>query len=1136
VQNSDTIGSITDAGTIDIASDVTLTVGNNTTATTFSGTIIGNGGFTKIGSATLTLSGANTFRGDLQISAGTLTLADNDTNILPDRGNIILDNTAGVVLNINGKAETIGNLSGGGANGGNITLGDGTLTLNTRTNSTYGGIISGTGALVKNGVAAQTLSGQSTYQGGTTINAGQLKSNTDNAILSTGALTLTSTAEFIVNSGVSQTIGNLTSSSTNSNINLIGTGALTVTQTSNTTYAGVIEGRGTLTKAGAAVLTLSNNNTYIGNTTVSAGTLKITGTLSNLNNVIVNGGTYDVSANDTVKSIAGSGGIIDIADGITLIENSRVNKTYQGAISGSGTLSKAGAGALTLSGTNSVSNISISAGQLKVSGTLSDSAAITVGTGASYIVQNSDTIGSIADAGTIDIASDVTLTVGNNTTATTFSGTIIGNGGFTKIGSATLTLSGANTFRGDLQISAGTLTLADNDTNILPDRGNIILDNTAGVVLNINGKAETIGNLSEGGANGGNITLGDGTLTLNTRTNSTYGGIISGTGALVKNGVAAQTLSGQSTYQGGTTINAGQLKSNTDNAILSTGALTLTSTAEFIVNSGVSQTIGNLTSSSTNSNINLIGTGALTVTQTSNTTYAGVIEGRGTLTKAGAAVLTLSNNNTYIGNTTVSAGTLKITGTLSNLNNVIVNGGTYDVSANDTVKSIAGSGGIIDIADGITLIENSRVNKTYQGAISGSGTLSKAGAGALTLSGTNSVSNISISAGQLKVSGTLSDSAAITVGTGASYIVQNSDTIGSIADAGTIDIASDVTLTVGNNTTATTFSGTIIGNGGFTKIGSATLTLSGANTFRGDLQISAGTLTLADNDTNILPDRGNIILDNTAGVVLNINGKAETIGNLSGGGANGGNITLGDGTLTLNTRTNSTYGGIISGTGALVKNGVAAQTLSGQSTYQGGTTINAGQLKSNTDNAILSTGALTLTSTAEFIVNSGVSQTIGNLTSSSTNSLIFMVPTSTLTVTQTSNGTYEGKLNGLGSFVKEGSATLILTNSNTNRGSTSINNGVLELGNNSSIGAVTIANIVGATLDIDGGTITTRTFSSAENSIIDFGVNGQLIIYQDSENNFEGTLNGQGTLTKRGNSDLTRLGSTIKAGNSTINN
>ena len=438
----------------------------------------------------------------------------------------------------------------------------------------------------------------------------------------------------------------------------------------------------------------------------------------------------------------------------------------------------------------------------------------------------------------------------------------------------------------------------------------------------------------------------------------------------------------------------------------------------------------------------------------------------------------------------------------------------------------------------MTLTENSRLNKTYAGVVAGSGTLSKAGAGALTLSGTNTVANVSISGGQVKVSGTLSDSAAVTVGTGSSYLVQANDTIGSITGAGTINIASDVTLSAGNDSNATTFSGVISGRGSFTKIGAATLTLSGANTYRGALTISEGTLTLADNATNILPDTSNVVLANTAGAILNINGKsAETIGTLSGGGATGGNITLGDGNLTLNTRTNATYGGVISGSGSLTKNGIAAQTLEGQSTYTGGTTINAGQLKSGVDNAILTTGAVTFGSgSAKFVVKSGISQTIGNLTSSSTDSDIFMVATSTLTVTQSSNGTYAGTLNGDGSFVKEGSASLILTNANTNKGSTTINNGVLELGNNSSIGVVTIANIAGTTLDIDGNTVTTRTISGGANSIIDLGSSGQLIFYQNSDSDFNGTFNGQGTLTKRGNSDLRRLGSSIKAGNSSINN
>jgi fibronectin-binding autotransporter adhesin len=106
----------------------------------------GAGSFEKVGAAILTLSGVNIYTGTTTITAGTLTLADNDVNILPDRSAIILANTAGAILNINGKsAETIGTLSGGGANGGNITLGDGNLTINNRANTTYSGVISGSG-------------------------------------------------------------------------------------------------------------------------------------------------------------------------------------------------------------------------------------------------------------------------------------------------------------------------------------------------------------------------------------------------------------------------------------------------------------------------------------------------------------------------------------------------------------------------------------------------------------------------------------------------------------------------------------------------------------------------------------------------------------------------------------------------------------------------------------------------------------------------------------------------------------------------------------------------------------------------------------------------------------------------------
>ena len=90
-----------------------------------------------------------------------------------------------------------------------------------------------------------------------------------------------------------------------------------------------------------------------------------------------------------------------------------------------------------------------------------------------------------------------------------------------------------------------------------------------------------------------------------------------------------------------------------------------------------------------------------------------------------------------------------------------------------------------------------------------------------------------------------------------------------------------------------------------------------------------------------------------------------------------------------------------------------------------------------------------------------------------------------------------------GTFVKEGSSTLILTKANTNKGLTRVNNGKLELGNNSNIGAVTVANIAGASLDIDGGTATIRSLNGGDNSDIDFGTDGTLIVYQNANGDFE---------------------------------
>ena len=64
---------------------------------------------------------------------------------------------------------------------------------------------------------------------------------------------------------------------------------------------------------------LSGANTYTGLTTISAGTLQVTGTLSD-SAVINNQGTYDVDNSDTITRVydSSSSSKIELASGVTL--------------------------------------------------------------------------------------------------------------------------------------------------------------------------------------------------------------------------------------------------------------------------------------------------------------------------------------------------------------------------------------------------------------------------------------------------------------------------------------------------------------------------------------------------------------------------------------------------------------------------------------------------------------------------------------------------------------------------------------------------------------------------------------------------------------------------------------------------
>ncbi len=861
----------------------------------------GNLKLVKAGEGVMSItSGANSINAGIAINAGTLELAGSGSLNAGSYSSAIAINNAGI-FRLSGAGQTLS---------GNIT---------------------GTGSLEKiNGSGALTLSGNSTYNGTTTVGDG---AGTDDSLLFAGSTTgFSSSSAFTVNSDAvvllnnfSNEIGSLAGAGIVRNANS-GTTAATLTtggDDTSTIFSGIIQngagGALSLTKTGSGTQTMTGISNYTGATTIDAGTLQLgdgatTGSLT---------GTTSISNN----------GNLTINRSNAFDQTTDLNAQL---ITGTGSFTQAGSGTTSLTGAN----------------TYSGATTITAGT-----LQLGD--GSDGNDGTIagaSIVNNANLTY-NRFGTTSYGGVISGSGSVAKEGAGTQTFTGANTYTGTTTITAGTLQLGDGGaTGSLSTTSAISIASGATFAIN---QSDT-------------VTQGTDFSTA----------AISGDGGFTQSGNGTTTLNAANTYTGTTFIDGGTLVAEGDDVAATSGALGNGGNIDFgggtlQYATGVTQDYSSRIANSASAI--KVDTNGETVLW--NATLA--TTNTGGLTKEGSGLFRIVATSNYDGATTINGGTLQIrnvTGTQGwrpgaiNINNGSTlqftgtdqtilqgtgdnitfdsNGGGSMVMSKNTIwrsahivttggaqntvsgtyfngqGAVAGNRVIYDVADGtdaggIDLLVSSEHRNV--------GGITKNGAGTLALSnGTNSMNGgtVIINAGTLEV--------------GAAGRLQS----GSYADAITMN-GDAATIFRYNSSQAQTLSGVISGVGSLEKDNSSTLTLSGDNTYSGNTTVTAGIL-LINNTTGSGTGTGAVTV--ASGASLGGSGTisgATTIqsgGFLAPGNSPGiltfsGDLTLASGSFTNMEITGSTrgtdYDGIDVG-GALTYGGgltLTSNTLIGVGTY-----------------------------------------------------------------------------------------------------------------------------------------------------------------------------------------------------------
>lgn len=541
--------------------------------------------------------------------------------------------------------------------------------------------------------------------------------------------------------------------------------------------------------------------------------------------------------------------------------NNGANDGFLLNVTGNVTSQAPGADTLTLRGTDTGNNLvsgvisngvgggtlavtKDDAGKWIISGINTYTGVTTVGAGTLVATNSASALGAgtlTMSGGKLQLANDSNLAFNRNTTVTASS----------EIDSIRVLAAGAGTTHtlGTLSIGAFTLTAGIGDA--LTTSG--VQGLTFGAVT-LTGDAVINAAGGYGGTATGLLTLGDVTSGGNKLTLSSNSTVAITMGTMANLGGAGNGL---------TITGAGGLVTVGTIGNGATGEVTITDSSAGVNFSGaVTATTVTLTDTTDAANITFTGALITPTLTTAAQAYDLDLLGSGTTitndcTLLNTGILTLGDvagdTITFTGglDTAAVTGGTRIAGTVATTNTQMDLGATTLTAA----SSLTSGGGVINVASvvngGFLLTVNAGAGASaIAGVVGGTGGLTKAGAGTLTLSGANTYTGVTtVNAGKVSIA---ADSG---LGTAPGGVVATQITLGggTLESSGTFTLNSNRGITLTADSTmdvdpaaTLTYSGIITGAFALTKADTGILALGGANTYTGATNINAGTLRVSN--------------------------------------------------------------------------------------------------------------------------------------------------------------------------------------------------------------------------------------------------------------------------------------------------